>query len=319
MQNLIHVNPQALTDSTLSAELFLLKQQQPDGCWRDYQLEPGASEAWTTSVVLWSLACVRPSSIPTPAVSAALNALHTLQKPTGWGYNRHTASDADTTAWTIRVLAALQVQQNASLTETLQPFIHGDGSSQTFMGKERFGSWAGHHADVQPMIGNALVRLYVLTHDPALTALIRKLREYCIITAGPACWRSFWWATDAYAIACNLEFLQTSGGIPASILNTAQNWLEHAEQPQSAFEAAQYLMIALLTGSPVEPYMSYLLATQLDDGSWLSSDMLLVPAQSGNQPEAFAPAFPDIRRLMSTAMALTSLKMVLSATRQLMN
>lgn len=319
MQNLIHVNPQSLTDSTLAAELFLLKQQQPDGCWRDYQLEPGASEAWTTAVVLWSLACVRPSSIPTPAVSAALNALHALQKPTGWGYNRHTASDADTTAWSTRVIAALQGQQNEPLAALLQLFMLPDGATQTFIGKDRFGSWAGHHADVQPMIGNALVRLYALTQDPALAALIRKLREYSIITCKQDGWSSFWWATDAYAIAANLEFLQTSGGIPASILDAAIKWLEHAEQPRSAFEAAQFLMIALLTGSPVDPYMSYLLATQLDDGSWLSSDMLLVPSQFGNEPSVFSPAFPDIRRLMSTAMALTSLKMVLSATRQLMN
>lgn len=318
MQNLIQVNLQTLTDSTLAAEQFLLKQQQPDGCWRDYQLEPGASEAWTTSVVLWSLACVRPSSIPAPAVSAALNALHTLQKPTGWGYNRHTASDADTTAWTSRVMAALQVKHKLPLTEMLQQFICMDGSSQTFIGKERFGSWAGHHADVQPMIGHALVRLYVHAHDPAMAALIRKLRDYCILTAGDAGWRSFWWATDAYAIACNLEFLQTSGGIPATLLDAALNWLEQAGQPRSAFEAAQFLLIALLSGAGVEAYMNYLLATQLHDGSWLSSDMLLVPPQFTDAAAPSSPAFPDIRRLMSTAMALTSLKMVLSALHQRM-
>lgn len=319
MQNLIHVNPQSLTDSTLAAELFLIRQQQPDGCWRDYLLEPGTSEAWTTSVVLWSLACVKPASIPAPAVSAALNALHALQKPAGWGYNRHTASDADTTAWTCRVIAALQVQKDQPLAAILQPYILPDGSTQTFIGKEKFGSWAGYHADVQPMMGNALVRLYAVSHDPALAALIRRLREYSIISFKDDCWSSFWWTTDAYAIACNLEFLQTSGGIPASMLNAAQHRLEQAMPPASAFEAAQYLVIALLTGSPVELYMNYLLATQLDDGSWLSSDMLLVPPQFGNGTDEFTPAFPDIRRLMSTAMALTSLKMVLSATRQLMN
>ncbi|MGN6418583.1 MAG: prenyltransferase/squalene oxidase repeat-containing protein [Pseudobacter sp.] len=319
MQNLIHVNLQSLTDSTQAAELFLIRQQHPDGCWRDYLLEPGASEAWTTSVVLWSLACVRLASIPAPAVSAALNALYALQKPAGWGYNRHTASDADTTAWTCRVMAALQVQQQEPLSAILQRFILPDGSGQTFIGKERFGSWADHHADVQPMIGNSLVRLYANSRDPALAALIRKLREYSIISFKEDCWSSFWWATDAYAIACNLEFLRASGGIPASIMSTALHWLDEAMPPRSAFEAAQYLMIALLTGSPAEPYMNYLLNTQLDDGSWISSDMLLVPPQSGNGPVDFIPAFPDIRRLMSTAMALTSLKMVLSTTRQLMN
>ncbi len=74
------------------------QQQHPDGCWRDYQLEPGASEAWTTAVVLWSLAGAQPCSVALPSVRAAMDALHALQKPAGWGYNRHTAADADSTA-----------------------------------------------------------------------------------------------------------------------------------------------------------------------------------------------------------------------------
>ncbi len=129
----------------------------------------------------------------------------------------------------------------------------------------------------------------------------------------------FWRTTDAYAIACNLEFPQSSGGIPGSIAHSAANWLAQAEAPQSAFEAAQYLMIALLTGTEMEKYIAYLMDTQLDDGSWLSSGVLLVPAQFNDKQPIQQPAFADIRRLMSTAMALISLKKVLSITRLLMN
>lgn len=317
MQNLIHVNPQLLTDSVLAAEKFLLQQQQPDGCWRDYQLEPGSSEAWTTAVVLWSLACVQPSTVSLPCLKAAISALHSLQKPTGWGFNKHTAVDADSTAWACRVLTALHSQLDLPLADFLQQFIHADGSTQTFLGKARFGSWAGHHADVQPMIGNAMVRLYATAHDTTLATSIRKLREYCILSARPDGWSSFWWTNDAYAIAGNLEFLQTSGGIPLAIRDSAINWLADAPAPQSAFDTAQYLMIALLTGMDIEKYISMLTDTQLDDGSWLSSAVLLVPAQfKENVP---GPAYPDIHRLMSTAMALIGLKNVLAATRRLMN
>lgn len=300
------------------AELFLLQQQAPDGCWRDYQLEPGASEAWTTSVVCWSLACVQPASIPAPAVRAALNALYALQKPAGWGYNRHTASDADSTAWTCRVLAALQVQQHTPLTTILQQFIQPNGCTATFPGKERFGSWSGHHADVQPMIGMALVKVYATTQDQELAVFIRQLRGQAIVSASQELWPSFWWTTDAYAIACNLEFLHTSGGIPPTIRSAAAGWLLQATPSRSAFETAQLLMIALLTGSPVDSYIDQLLCTQLDDGSWPSSEVLLVPSQF-NHPAASSPAYSDIRRLMSTAMTLISLKTILAATRQFMN
>lgn len=316
MQNLIHVNPQHLTDSVRAAEGFLLAQQEPDGCWRDYQLEPGPSEAWTTAFVLWSLACVSPSSIPLPPINEALDALLKLQKPTGWSYNRHTAADADSTAWACRILASLPSQQPLPLTQLLQPFIHADGSSQTFLSKERFGSWAAYHADVQPMIGNAILRIYANTQDTELAATIRRLREFSILSAKPEGWTSFWWTTDAYAIACNLEFLQTSGGIPAPLQRSAANWLAEAPAPQSAFEAAQYLMIALLTGTEIENYISILTATQLHNGSWPSSAVLFVPSQFRNDP---GPAYADTRRLMSTAAALTSLKWVLAATRRFMN
>jgi hypothetical protein len=319
MLNLIHFNPQAVTDAVQQAEQFLVREQHPDGCWRDYQLEPGASEAWTTAVVLWSLACVQPCSVALPSVRAAVDALHALQKTTGWGYNRHTAADADSTAWTCRVLTALSSRSDLPAAALLRPFILDDGSSQTFCGKERFGSWAGYHADVQPMIGIALVRLFAATNDPALPVLIRLMRSCCMVSVKPEGWSSFWWTTDAYAIACNLEFLQSSGGIPGSIAHSAANWLADAVAPQSAFEAAQYLMIALLTGTEMEKYIAYLMDTQLDDGSWPSSGVLLVPAQFNERQTIQQAAFADIRRLMSTAMALISLKRVLSVTRLLMN
>ncbi len=250
-------------------------------------------------------------------MKAAIDALHALQKPAGWGYNRHTAADADSTAWACRVLTALSSRHDLPQAALLQQFIHPDGSSQTFAGKERFGSWAGYHADVQPMIGNALVRLFAVTNDAALPAIIRLMRACCILSAKPEGWTSFWWTTDAYAIACNLEFLQSSGGIPATICKSAANWLADAALPQSAFEAAQYLMIALLTGTDAEKHISCLVETQLEDGSWLSSGVLLVPPQFDKSN--VAPAYPDIRRLMSTAMALIALKSVLAAIRRRMN
>jgi hypothetical protein len=260
-----------------------------------------------------------PSSISLPAIRAATDALLSLQKPSGWSYNRHTAADADSTAWACRVLAALGYGKGLPLAGKLLPFIHADGSSSTFLGEERFGSWAGYHPDVQPMIGNAIVRIYAADPDPALAVWIRRLREACILSAGPDGWASFWWTTDAYAIATSLEFLQGSGGIPPAILDSVTRWLAGAGAPRSSFEAAQYLMIALLTGNMEEQYLSLLIDTQLDDGSWPSSSVLLVPAQFNNGEKGQGPAFPDLRRIMSTAMALIAMKTLLLATRRLLN
>lgn len=320
MLNLIHFNPQAVTDAVQQAEQFLVQQQHPDGCWRDYQLEPGASEAWTTAVVLYSLTSCQPSSIPVPIVNAAIQALLDLQRPTGWGYNRNTATDGDSTAWACRALAGLHALPGAFLAAILQNHILENGSTRTFLLEERFGSWAGHHADVQPMIGMALLKCYAnetSNQAPNLTRLIFSLRNHCILTADNKCWKAFWWTSDAYAIAINLEFLQTSGGIPEKIRQAATLWLIQTHNPQSAFEAAQMLKIALLCGA--EPditgnLIQYLLKKQLTDGSWASAKLLLVPQQfeQSQQENKERPAYADTKRLMSTAMAMAALKMVLA-------
>ncbi|QEC43927.1 hypothetical protein [Pseudobacter ginsenosidimutans] len=327
MLNLIRFNPQAVTEAVQLAEQFLLLQQDVDGCWRDYQLEPGSSEAWTTATVLYSLTGSQPSSIPVPMVNAAIQALLDLQRPTGWGYNRHTATDGDSTAWACRALASLQALPGAFLAAILQNYIHENGSTRTFILQDRFGSWADHHADVQPMIGMALLKCYASAaskQTSTLTSLIFRMRNHCILSAGNELWTAFWWNSDAYAIAINLEFLQTSGGIPEAIRQNATLWLMQTNSPQSAFEAAQLLKIALLCG--VDPdttgnLAQYLLNTQLTDGSWASAEVLLVPVQfeQNQHSNEITNTYADTKRLMSTAMAITSLKTILAATKQLMN
>ncbi|WP_127127718.1 hypothetical protein [Pseudoflavitalea rhizosphaerae] len=320
MLNLIHFNPQAVTDAVQRAEHFLISQQDADGCWRDYQLEPGASEAWTTATVLYSLTGAQPSSVPVPIVNAAIQALLNLQRPTGWGYNRHTATDGDSTAWACRALASLEALPGTLLAALLQNYIHENGSTRTFLLQERFGSWAGNHADVQPMIGLALLKCYsskTALQATEMTRLIFLLRNHCINSAGNGLWRSFWWASDAYAIAINLEFLQTSGGIPVTIRQSAITWLKKEIIPQTAFEAAQLLKIALLCGSGAylaTSYTRYLLDKQIDDGSWPPAQLLLVPKQFEKiqQGNDHSSAFTDKNKLMSTAMALTALKTVLA-------
>jgi len=330
MQNLIRFNLQTVTDAVNTAETFLLRQQEQDGCWRDYNLPPGQSEAWTTAVVLWSLACTQPSSLPVTAVNAATTALHALHKETGWGYNRQTATDGDSTAWTCRVLAALHGHRGLPLTQLLRNYIEPNGSSKTFLYNDKFGTWAGSHADVQPMIGLALVKCYAdaaFRNDDQLTSIIFRLRHYCINSVNDQLrWKAFWWTTDAYPIACNLEFLQASGGVPEPIRQSATEWLMNSAGPASSFEAALQLKIACLTNTDpdlVAAMTDNLIGLQQNDGTWPASTVLLVPDQfpvdaskemNKEDKNDFAnqqPAHADVKRLMSTAMALTALKPLL--------
>jgi hypothetical protein len=209
-----------------AAVAFLLARQDRDGAWRDYALEPGASDAWTTSVVGLALDGLRDAE---PAVGRARRHVAALRRAEGWGYNERTATDADSTAYAVRFTRGDPA--------VLSRWLDADGNAHTFAGTQ-FGTWAWAHADVTAAVGLALA-------DP------RTVRRAVLAARQrDGLWRSFWWATPAYATARALELLAASGGVPPVAAAAAAAWLETAGPPTTAFEATQRLDAALAAGAP---------------------------------------------------------------------
>jgi hypothetical protein len=280
---------------------FLLSRQNETGFWQDYLLPPGVSEAWTTSVVGWALS--QPPIIPgtVPALHNATNALHRCGKSKGWSYNTRTAVDADSTAWTLRLLVLLDDLRGIDPIGCLTGFINRNHSIRTFQDPIRFGTWAETHHDVMPLIGT------VLLECGGNSALITNLRNTCL--AGRRhnkLWKAFWWTTDSYAINRNLEFLEASGGIPKEIYNLSRDWLISKPKPQSAFEAAQDLMVSITLSLDIPTYAHILLEFQQEEGNWPSSNVLIVPGQR-LRPRRSKNTYADIHSLMTTAMATIAL------------
>ena len=290
-----------LLASILSGKQFLLATQDEDGMWRDYCLTPGASEAWTTSVISFSIANPPLINNSAHALRKAADALHRVRTPSGWNYNILTAPDADSTAWTLRFLALLDDLRGLDATALLGRFLGESSAARTFLDPIRFGAWAEEHADVTPVVGLALLDCGA---DPAL---IRRLRHACLACRNrKGLWKAFWWITDSYAIGRNIEFLAASGGIPKDVREAVRRWFSSKTGPLSAFEAAQDLMIVAILSLRMEPCMRILLDQQHGDGSWPPSPVLFVPPQ---QPEASGPGaiHADSRGLMTTAMAVVAL------------
>src|SRR5260370_19815072 len=67
------------------------------------------SEAWSTAWVGWCLASCPPPlrSEARTCLQRALRALSGCRCAGGWGYNRTTGPDADSTAWVVRFLSHL--------------------------------------------------------------------------------------------------------------------------------------------------------------------------------------------------------------------
>jgi hypothetical protein len=307
MQNHTVTRLADLATAIVSGEEYLLRAQSKDGCWRDYHLAPGSSEAWTTATIGWTLAQAPMRTDSLPALRLAADALHSLRKPAGWGYNRDTAADADSTAWAWRFLAILDEYRGVTASSLLLSYLDESGHARTFLHKERHGTWAHAHADVTPLVGLALLAA------GADASHIRQVRQASLAgrTAGDV-WHSFWWSTDSYAIACNLEFLAASGGVPREVHRAACEWLRHAASPCSSWESAQHLNIAAsleMTCTAIgKRLLETVLSWQQADKSWPASRVLLVPDQHRSGDRKADAAYEDQERLMSTAAVVAALK-----------
>jgi len=285
--------------------------QDSDGFWRDYSVPSGPSTAWTSACIAWSLAHSPLSAERRRALERSRVAIHSHRLTGGWGYNFESEPDSDTTAWVFRLMAKLSDPCAREASKYLEPFLGESGGVRTFPDLERFGTWAHEHADVTPNAGSALVES---GSDDGVRAA--RLRAWCLAKQrGGGGWESFWWSTDAYAVARNLEFLNLSGGIPTTVLEACRRWLLSQSRMESAFEGAHLLLSAVLLEAIEETkclcLVNDLLSSQMSDGSWPASCVLQVPHQSSDEAEVLL--YDDCKRLMSTAMASQSLKTWLQA------
>jgi hypothetical protein len=293
-----------------AAEAFLMAAQDSDGFWRDYSLPPGPSTGWSSACIAWSLVNSSLSAELRRAVERSRVAIHSHRLSGGWGYNFEGEPDADTTAWVLRLMAKLSDPCARDAARYLEPFLSESGGVRTFSTPKRFGTWAHEHIDVTPTVGLALVE------NASGEALIARLRAWCLAKQRPdGGWDTFWWSTDSYAVARNLEFLNSSGGIPANVVEGCWRWLFAQGVMRSSFEGAHLLLSAIFIGAMEEAnclrLVSDLLASQLSDGSWPASPVLQVPHQWDDEAEILL--YDDCKRLMSTAMVLRSLSSWLRA------
>lgn len=192
-------------ESCDAAQGFLLRTQSGNGFWRDYSLEPGVSDAWTTSLAGCALAEAGDETVQR-AVARAASAVAACRREDGWGYNARTACDADSTAWAIRLLGkASDGGFGADSTavrsiDALRRHVDGDGNVHTFRGA-RFGRWADAHDDVAAVVAVAL-------WEAGDRASARCIAD-ALLRAGGG--RTFWWTTPAYGWARFLEMVELIG------------------------------------------------------------------------------------------------------------
>ncbi len=302
----MHTNPlQRWVGEAIGKGLaYLIECQSNDGLWRDYDLKRGQSEAFSTAWVGWCLTHFVNRATCMCSIRKAAVALGGVGKPTGWGFNRHTETDADSTAWTVRFLCGSGVNYGRAMSARLQDHVNPAGQAHTFLDPAR-GSWADAHADVTPVVGLALLAC------GAQDEVIQRIRAAVVSAWKPGnMWKSFWWATDVYATLWSAVFLRESGGVPEEIRRELESGVLEGHGGDSPLEIALSLLLCLevtLDGGFVAEALVHQLADSFVWSSWPGSALLLVPRQYENDPLLPVGPHADVRGLLTTAMACVAL------------
>jgi hypothetical protein len=283
----------------------LVAAQDADGLWRDYGLIPGPSEGWSTSWIGWHLAQFSPRPASGAALRRAAGALIRIRGPGGWGYNRSTGADADSTAWALRLMRHVGVRCGRAEETRLAQYVDGEGRAHTFEDTQH-GTWSDAHDDVTPIVGLAL-----LACDSRSEALGRLRIAVRNAQRADGLWTSFWWASDAYATFWSVYFLRRTGCLPIGC--SERIWELLSSMPATrgcGLEIALWLLLALESRHP-DPSLGERLVARLLEGGiderWRGSPLLLVPPRfEGDMASPHGP-HADERGLMTTAVACWAL------------
>jgi hypothetical protein len=299
----------AIAEAAARAAGFLVAERQQDDFWRDFRLVNGESDEWVTAVVGYALAT---SGVPLPAGLMAQTAralLRRQRREGGWGYNRISPADSDSTAWVLKFLgaAAYSSPEVESAKAFLLSHLRAEGGLSTYAAATRlhFGGaaapddagWRGGHvcvaANAAGLIGEPLV-------------------GYLLSAQGPdGAWPAYWWRGDAFATALASESLATLETAGESRSRAAAWARLRAASASSAFDRA-WLIRILATGGPAERAQARamalaLAAGQRPDGGWDSSAEMLFPDPAEVRRHEKAPIVRDERRLFTAASALLAL------------
>jgi len=283
---------------------FLLAGQDRDGFWRDYHLRTGPSEAWTTAWVGWCLTGFSTAPRVRDALRRAIAAIRSTRTPYGWGYNRNTGADADSTAWVVNFLSAAGYRCPELAEQLLLPFISPSGSVRTFL-DPTVGTWCDPHLDVASMVGLALL------NSGARCEFVSRIRAMLLDAAEiDGTWPSFWWASRTYATVWAGCFLQRTGGLDPRHTGQLVEFLSAESSRQTVMEETLGLLLLQELNAPeiiAARIAINLLEGQQASGGWNPSPMLLVPLRTATDDLKDVGPHGDVRALVSTALACFSL------------
>jgi len=323
---------QILNDAIKQGSLFLIKRQESDGSWQDFQLNVGRATAWTTGFVSTAL---RRSLIAKDSIRRACNWLIENFRETGWGFNETVPTDCDSTVWGILALKNFMNEIPKRLYEVLKIYRNTEGLYQTYADRKQEDGWSKGHVDVTAVALRAILKTGEV-HSNAICQTVMKLAQLGKQNE----WHAYWWCCDMYAIAFSLEaldnFLKWFRKINYQLKESSDLWepatlvqnvcslrTRYKEEickklvPTDTFENALKVKAWIYSGGDIE-YISTIVEAIIKDqepnGCWKGVAKLRLTDPDLLRPweyEYAGPIFIDIENVFTTALVIDTLALVL--------
>ncbi len=297
---------------------FVVARQAHTGRWSDFMLPAGPSDEWVTAFVAACVLQARPDAGRAAAQRAWDALLRRRRDEPGWGYNRLTPADADSTAWALRLAAGLGVTGSSRIAAAqrfLARHLLADGGVTTYAARDPIRRYAR-------LPGTASLAGWQAAHTCVTAAAAPLLGatagEYLTRNqAADGCWQSYWWWDDEYATALAVE--ASAAGAPLAVRwaqarVTASGAVLGSDGRASPW-ATGWCVRLLRLGTTADAAQAsaraerWLLEAQRADGSWRASARLRVPmpgqvgaAEPGTTIDAL-----DQERVFTTAAVATAL------------
>ena len=313
---------------------FLLGVRNAHGCWEDFYSLAGYSDEWVTAYT-GSVLAVAGNSAASAAAQHAYRVLHRRHWwKAGWGYNRRTPADADSTSWVMALRQVVKDKRTLRYFRAkrfLERHMIPSGGVATyalacwirrFTGLSKqvsFSGWCGPHLCVSA----AVALLPEFTH---------RLAPYLIARQGnDGSWDGYWWQDKEFPSNLSAQAVASSQH-PQKIrrLDRAAAWassrvaaLLNGSVPSNHFVLAHGLnMLQWATPSSALDQLKHqaiqiLIEAQRADGSWNAGAQLRIPAPGMTDPEGFSDwdrngigansIILDNKRIFTTASVLRTL------------
>lgn len=275
--------------------------------WKDFITLAGFSDEWVTAYVGLILA----SSKDERAVRAATRSWNALRKRSrlrlkkGWGYNRWTPADADSTGLALNLYLKIKANNPRLYQSTirfLKLHIQPGGGVKTFAFAKKIRMFT--------RLSNSYTFSGWCNTHPSVTAVLAKLPEFNSASlnyllneqATDGGWLSYWWVSREYSTLLAVEaILLSSDDRHEQSINAAIKWsservlqlLDQKEIPDLFALANALCILALKKGYSdcIDQLLTrgtqVICKHQLKDGSWSASAKLRIPPPDVVNPDTY--------------------------------